>query len=102
MTQSMEAGRVKNDFDQIMAEVCESQARVLVQERGKAVAAIVPVEDLRRLDQLDAEWDEDWQVIQEIQERNLDRTEQEVAADVAEAIAAVREEQSRPKPSSRA
>lgn len=97
MTQSMEAARVKDDFEQVMTDVSERQTRVLVQEGGKAVVAIVPVEDLQRLDQLDAEWDEDWRVIEEIQGRNLDRTEEEVSRDVEEAIAAVRGEQRRLK-----
>ena len=96
-TETMDVNQVKDNFNQVLSQVSDRQTRVLVRERDKALAGIVPVEDLQRLDQLDAEWDDDWRVIGEIQERNRDKTEEEVATDVAEAIAAVRKEPRRPK-----
>ena len=64
---------------------------MLVEERGKPLAGIVSAEDLARLNQLDAEWDEDWRIFDEIHERNRDKDPEDVERDVSEAVAAVRE-----------
>lgn len=90
VTQTMNASQVREDFNQVLSRVSHRQGRVLIEEQGKPLAGIVSAEDLQRLDQLDAEWDEDWRVFDEIHARNLDKTAEEVERDVDEAIAAVR------------
>ena len=77
-TQTMEASRVKRDFEEILDEVSREQTRVLVEEQGRPVAGIVSPHDMARLNQLDAAWDDDWRVFDEIHARNRDRSSEEV------------------------
>jgi len=89
MTQTMDVSHVRQDFKDVLSSVSERRTRVLIEEQGKPVAGIVSAEDLARLNQLDAQWDEDWRVFDDIHARNLDKTAEEVERDVAEALSAV-------------
>lgn len=86
----MDASRVKRDFEQILDKVSREQTRVLVEEQGRPVAGIVSPYDVARLNQLDADWDADWRVFDEIHARNRDKSLEEVEQDVAAALKAVR------------
>jgi prevent-host-death family protein len=89
-TQTIATSAVSQVFLKLVEQVSQRETRVLLEEDGKPVAAIVSAEDLRRLTQLDAQWEDDWKIFDEIHARNLDKTPEEVEHDVAEAIAAVR------------
>lgn len=90
ITQTMNTAAAGAAFNELVKKVSEHETRVLVEEKGKAVAAIVSAEDLQRLTQLDAEWEDDWRVIDELHDRNRDKDPVEVERDVAAAITAVR------------
>ena len=92
MTETMTINDAERQFGSLVRRVSRRETRVVVEEQGKAVAGIVSAEDLARLTQLDAQWDADWRVFDEIHAKNLDKTADEVEQDVAEAIAAVRAE----------
>ncbi len=99
MTQSMNASHVKRQFSELLTKVSHRETRVLIEEAGKPVAGLVSPDDLQRLNQLDAEWEEDWAVFDRIHARNRDKDPEEVERDVAEAIAEIRrKERAKRKP----
>ena len=49
----VEATQARNTFAEVVNRVRSGAARVIIQRRGKPVAAVVPVEDLRLLELLD-------------------------------------------------
>lgn len=55
----LNASEVRNDFSTTLNRVAYSKDRVVLHRRGKEVAAIVPVEDLRLLEELEARIDLD-------------------------------------------
>jgi hypothetical protein len=90
MTEIMDVSQVSHAFESIASKVSERHTRVLVETGGKLLVGIVAPADLLRLNQLDAEMDEDWRVVDDIHERNRDADLEEVERDVAAALAAVR------------
>jgi hypothetical protein len=78
--------------DADLAKVERVRLRVVVQQDGKDVAAVISAYDLERLEALDRRAAEGWQAIQEIRARNAHFDPEEVERDIAEAIAEVRAE----------
>jgi hypothetical protein len=70
--------------------VSKHEARVVVEENGKPVSALVSPSDLEQLRRLDAYRADPWTVVDEIQAKNRDRRPEEVERDVAEAIEEIR------------
>ena len=54
MTLTVDTSQVKAQFSEFIGRVTFGRERVLVLRRGKPVAALVTVEDLRRLESTDA------------------------------------------------
>ena len=92
MTQNMTINDVQRDFRPIMKRVSQQETRVLVEDDGAPVAAIVSTLDLKRLTQMDKQRAKRWKVFDEIHARNADKDPDEVERDVAEAIEEMREE----------
>ena len=88
--QTINASRMREQFDEVLSRVLHHGTRVLIEEEGKPLAGLVSPEDLQRLNQLDAEWEEDWSVFDRIHGRNRDKDPEEVEQDVAKAVDAVR------------
>jgi prevent-host-death family protein len=55
----MNASEARNDFSSTMNRVAYGKDRVVLHRRGKDLVAIVPVEDLRLLEELEARVDLD-------------------------------------------
>jgi prevent-host-death family protein len=91
-TVAIESSEAGEHWSELLRTVVRSEARILVQERGTTVAALVSAGDLERLARLDAEREARWQVVDEIHARNRDKDPDEVERDVAEALAEVRAE----------
>ena len=77
----------------VLGDVAQGQVRLVVQQDGKDVAALVSAYDLERLEMLDRRAAEGWKAIQEIQARFSHMDPEEVERDIAEAIAEVRAEE---------
>ncbi len=92
MTQTMTMTDAQRDFGSLVKRVSKKETRIVVEDEGEPVAALVSPDDLDQLKRLDSYREDPWRVIDEIHARNLDKTAEEVERDVAEAIAAVREE----------
>ncbi|MGH2535153.1 MAG: type II toxin-antitoxin system Phd/YefM family antitoxin [Thermomicrobiales bacterium] len=58
MNETMKMTDAKQQFSRVVNAVFRTQKRVLVEKGGIPVAAIVSTEDLERLNQLDAEWEQ--------------------------------------------
>jgi len=82
----------QRDFGSLVKRVSKKETRIVVEDEGEPVAALVSPDDLDQLKRLGSYREDPWRVIDEIHARNLDKTAEEVERDVAEAIAAVREE----------
>jgi len=54
MTISMGVAEVKTRFSKILDQVAKERKRLIVLRRGKPVAALVSLEDLRRIEALEA------------------------------------------------
>ena len=48
----MTASKARSDFSELLSRVANKRERILVRRRGKDVAALVPVEDLELLEEL--------------------------------------------------
>lgn len=55
MTQTMKISSVRAELNTLVNQVYRHETRVVVEKSGIPVAALVSTEDLRRLDQLDAQ-----------------------------------------------
>ena len=77
----------------LLGDVAQGQVRLVVQQDGKDVVALVSAYDLERLEMLDRRAAEGWKAIQEIQARFSHMDPEEVERDIAEAIAEVRAEE---------
>ena len=93
VTQTMTINDAERDFGKLVRKVSKQETRVVVEEDGAPVAAIVSTEDFRRLTQLDKQRAKEWQVFEEIHARNRDKDPDDVERDVAEAVAEMREEE---------
>lgn len=93
MTQTMTTIDTQRDFGRLVKRVSKNQTRVVVEENGQPVAALVSPDDLDQLRRLDSYREDPWRVIDEIHARNRDKDPEEVERDVAEAIAEVRAEE---------
>jgi prevent-host-death family protein len=92
MTQTMKASQARQEFSQLLNKVFRRETRVVVEKHGIPVAAIISAQDLERFDQLEAERQARFTVLDEIQARNRDQDPDEVERDVAEEIATMRAE----------
>jgi len=84
-----DAGR---EFPKLVKQVSSQETRVVVEENGKPVAAIISAQDLQRFRQMEATRAERFKVIDRIQAKNRDHTPAEVERIVDEEIAAMRAE----------
>jgi prevent-host-death family protein len=92
MTQTIKTTDVGGAMSDIIKKVSQQEARVVVEENGKPVAAIISAQDLQRFSQLEAQRRERFKVVEEIQARNRDKDPEEVERVVAEEIEAMRQE----------
>ncbi len=90
------ASDVRRHWGDIVDRVAREQARILVEENGRPVAAIVSAKDLARLNRLDAERERDVAILSKMgkafEEVPVEELEQEVAQALAEVRAEMRAE----------
>jgi prevent-host-death family protein len=89
-TETMNLAEVRDQLTGLVNRVRRKEARVLVEESGVPVAAIVSPEDLRRLDQLDEEREADFAVVDELREAFKDVPAEEIEREADRAIAEAR------------
>jgi prevent-host-death family protein len=90
MTQTMKISDVKNHLSALVNRIYRKETRILVEKSGIPVAALVSVDDLARLNQLDRDWDERWQAMERMSLAFADVPVDELEARINEIIAADR------------
>lgn len=90
MTQTLKASEARQNFSQLINQVFKGETRVLVEKSGIPVAAIISAEDLKRLTQLEAEWNRDFAVIDEIRDAFKEVPDDELEREVARAVVSAR------------
>ena len=91
-TQTMKISEVKQQLNRLVNQVYRRETRIMVEKSGIPVAGIVSAEDLRRLDRLDHERAERFNVLEEFGEAFKDVPAEELEREVARALAEVRAE----------
>lgn len=92
ITDTMKMTDAKQQFSQVVNTVFLTRRRVLVEKGGIPVAAIVSTTDLERLNRLDAEWNQGFEIIDEIGAAFADVPAEAVEQETARALAEVRAE----------
>lgn len=87
MVKKIGAREARNNFSELLGQVHFGGQVVIVERFGRPMVAVIPVEDYQ---QLIAEREARFQVLDEIRRRLPDLPVEEVEQDVAEAVAAVR------------
>lgn len=87
-TETLNVSEARKRWSELVNRVAGREKRILIEKSGAPVAAVVSAEDLRRLEELDAQRDRDLAVLREIgrsfQDVPVDELEREVAAALAE------------------
>jgi PHD/YefM family antitoxin component YafN of YafNO toxin-antitoxin module len=89
---TVDAAEVGEPLREALERVARGKARVVVEQDGKVVAALVSPLDYERLKMLDRRVEDGWRVIEEIRARNAHMDPEEVERDIAEAIEEMRAE----------
>ena len=92
MFDSMKLSEAQQHFSEIVNRVSRGGGRVLVEDRGVPVAAIVSAADLARLNQLDVERAERFKVIDEMQAAFQGVPSEAIEREAERALAEVRAE----------
>ena len=87
MAKTVGSREARNQFSQLLGEVHFGHQNVIVKRSGRPMVAIIPIEDYQRLI---AEREARFEVLDRIRHRMPNVPVEEVEADVAEAVAAVR------------
>jgi prevent-host-death family protein len=89
MVLRVEASKARQNFSQLVGRVHDDGQTVILESCGKPMAAVVPLELYRRMmERREAQFARLEKIINE--RRPVDYPEEEVEADIAEALAAVR------------
>lgn len=91
-TETLKFTDVRPRLSQLLNRVYRKEDRVLITKSGIPVGALVSVDDLRRLQRLDAEREKDFAVFDRIGAAFADQTPEEIERAVAKAIAEARAE----------
>ncbi len=92
VTETMKISEVRGQLNTLVNRVYRKETRVLVEKSGIPVAALVSTDDLQRLNQLDAEREADFAVIDEMRTAFKDVPPEEIEREAARALAEVRAE----------
>jgi|SRR6478735_3772073 prevent-host-death family protein len=91
-TETYKFTEARPQLSELLNRVFRLEARLLISKGNIPVAAIVSVNDLERLNRLDAERAADFEIFEQISSKFLDQTPEEIERAVAEALAEVRAE----------
>lgn len=91
-THSVELADVSTQISSLVDEIAQKQTRVLVEESGRPVAALVSLEDYRQLARMDAQRADAMRVVSELQELFSDIPPDELEREISQAVADVRAE----------
>ncbi|HEX5478936.1 MAG TPA: type II toxin-antitoxin system Phd/YefM family antitoxin [Dehalococcoidia bacterium] len=88
--QTVNATDARQQFSELTTRVYKERSRVIIEKSGIPVAALIPPQDLERLQRLEAEREREFAVLDEIGEAFADVPAAEIERQVARALARVR------------
>jgi prevent-host-death family protein len=91
-TETMKISDVRSNINSLVNEVYRHEKRVIIEKSGIPVAAVVSLEDIRRLDQLARTREERFKVIDRMQAAFADIPPDEIERMALQTIAEVRAE----------
>ncbi|CAN5710489.1 hypothetical protein BH23CHL4_BH23CHL4_29490 [soil metagenome] len=89
-TQAMKFSEARPRLSELLNRVFGKEMRIVIKKGDIPVAALVSIDDLERLSQLDARRDADVQVLDEIGAAFADQTPEQIGREVARAVAQTR------------
>ena len=94
-TETLPASAIRQQWNEAVSRVAHKGSRLLVEQDGTVVAALISAEDLRRLELLDEQRERDFALLEELSQVFDDVSPEEIEREVAAAVAEVRVEQRR-------
>ena len=91
-TETVDAAEAGLHWRELLDKVSRGEGRVIVEDNGAPVAAIISAADLEQLNRLEAQRQADFAILDEIGEAFKDVPIEEIEREVAKAIAEVRAE----------
>lgn len=91
-TERVTEARLRDDWDNLVQQVARGERRLLIEQAGTPVAAIISGRDLQRLQQFEAQISRDLQVLEASRNAFKDVPDEELEAEISKAIAEVRAE----------
>lgn len=88
-TQTMSVSEARRQFSDVVTRPLRGEGRVIVEKSGTPVGAIVSVDDVRRLEELDREWAEIEDVFRRTQAGFRGASPKELEREIERAIAEV-------------
>lgn len=98
MTQTVNASDARRQWSNLLTQVYRKETRVIVEESGIPVAAVISTDDLARLDRYDCERAERFTVLDEIGAAFRAVPSEEIEREVGRALAEARAEARRERP----
>jgi prevent-host-death family protein len=90
--QTMNISAVKSRLNSLINDIYRGETRILVEKSGIPVAALVPVSDLRRLEHLDAQDRDAWDVLEAMRAPFRDVPVAEIERETERILAEIRAE----------
>ena len=91
-TEKMSVSEARKNFSDVVTRSLRGEGRVIVEKSGTPVGAIVSIEDLRRLEQMDQEWAEIEEVFRRTQAGFRGTSPEELEREIEKAIAEVEDD----------
>ncbi len=88
--QTVSASEARHEFTKLLGQVKRQGSRVLVEEHGVPVAAIISAQDLVQLNRLEREREQDFDILDELGSAFADVPAEAIEREVAKAVAEVR------------
>lgn len=88
--QNLDTADIEDSLASVVTRVSGNDARVVVEQHGKPVAAIISIEDLRRFAELEKASEDPWAVVDLVQATFADVPIEEHQAEVDRVIAEIR------------
>ncbi len=90
MTQAMKASEVRMQWGKLLTKVFTNQTRVVVEKSGIPVAAVISVDDLKRLTQLEKQRNERFKALDRMRDAFKDVPPKEAEREINRAITQIR------------
>ena len=95
VTRTVAASEAKRNWSKVINRAFSGEVRFVVEKHGIPVAGVVSAGDVERLAELDAQRDQDFEILERFGRAFRDQTPEQIEKAVAQAVAEVRAEDRR-------